>query len=166
MIRDEEINRLIRYAQGMGISVRFKPYVPHSKDEAEWTIDGTEITIYVRSSTSKLDKVLSLIHELGHHKAFVNNDRSIDPKLEEALDSEENKKNQRRAIYMDEKNGTKYWEEIYRDTNCQFGIPRLHMQMELDLWTYEVYLETGKWPTRAKSKKKRKQLKLKYKVLK
>jgi hypothetical protein len=163
MIRDEELNRLIRYAQGMGISVRFKPYIPHSKDEAEWTIDGSEITVYVKSSTSKIDKILSLIHELGHHKAFVNNDRAVDPKVEEVLDCEDIKKNQRRIILQDEKNGTKYWEEIYRDTNCQFGLDRLEMQKELDLWAYQVYYETGKFPTNKECREKRKQLKLKYK---
>jgi hypothetical protein len=163
MIRDEELNRLIRYAQGMGISVRFKPYIPFSKDQADWTIDGSEITIYVKSSTSKIDKILSLIHELGHHKAFVNNDRAVNPKVEEVLDREDIKKNERRVLLQDEKNGTKYWEEIYRDTNCQFGLDRLEMQKEIDLWAYEVYYETGKFPTNDQSKEKRKQVRLKYK---
>lgn len=164
MIRDEELNRLIRYAQGMGISVRFKAYVAHSRDEAAWTIDGSEITVYVRPNTSKIDKILSLIHELGHHKAFVNADRSIDTQVEEALNSEANRKNQRRAIYLDEVKGSTYWEEIYKDTNCQFDINKLRMQRDLDVWTYEVYYETGKFPTKKLTLKKKKQLKGKYNV--
>lgn len=158
MIRDEELNRLIRYAQGMGLSVRFKPYVNGSKDEAQWTVDGTEITVFVRPRTSKLDKVLSLIHELGHHKAFVARGREIDPELDEALGQEENSKRQRKAILIDEREGVENWDQIYHDTNCKFGVDRLNKQKELDVWSYEVYYESGKFPTRAMKYKKRKQV--------
>src|SRR5689334_8905081 len=119
MIRDDELNRLMRYAQGMGLSVRFKPYVKYSQIEAEWALDGTEVIVYVSSRSTKLDKILSLIHELGHHKAFINNDRKPDPKVEEALD-EEHKKVMRKRIYNYEVEDTKYWEDIYKDTDCRF----------------------------------------------
>jgi len=162
LIRDEELNRLVRYAQGMGISVRFKPYVKRSLDQAAWTIDGSEITVYVTERTSKLENILSLIHELGHHKAFVDNDRTICPKLEEALDADDNKKRQRKAIYLDEVSGTKYWLDIYRDTNCQFNIDKLHKQIDFDLWCYKVYCDTGKFPVKKEKIKKKRQLKEKY----
>lgn len=162
MIRDEELNRLIRYAQGMGISVRFKPYIPRSRVAAEWTTDGTEITIYFTSKCSKLDKILNIIHELGHHKGFVDNNRQIDPKLEEALDDEENlKKNRKRLLDMETADSL-YWEDIYRDTNCQFGIERLRRQREFDIWTYEFTYETGREATKKEKAAKRKELKRKY----
>jgi len=159
MIRDLELNRLIKYAQGMGISVNFKPYVKGSKDEALWTIDGTKIEIFVKATTTKLDKILSLIHEIAHHKTFVNNGRKIDPAVEEALDAEDDKKKFRKALYEDETEATKYWEEIYRDTNCQFDKNKLYMQKEFDIWTYRVYYETGEYPTRKMQAEKRKELK-------
>ena len=162
MIRDEELNRLIRYAQGMGISVRFKPYVPRSRVAAEWTTDGTEITIYTSANCSKLDKILCLIHELGHHKAFVNNDREVDPKVEEALDNEENRKKDRKRILDMEIEDSLHWEEIYRDTNCRFDIQKLHKQREFDIWCYQVYYETGRDVTQKEKTAKRKELRRKY----
>ena len=161
MVRDEELNRLIRYAQGMGLSVRFKPYVPYSKDEAEWHTDGTEIAIFVTPKTSKIEKILSLIHELGHHKSWIENGRKVDPKFEDALGDDESKRS-RRIVYLGELNDTQYWEQIYRDTNCQFNPYILHKQRELDVWMYEVYYETGKFPTRKAKIAKRKQLKEKF----
>jgi len=160
MIRDEELNRLIRYAQGMGLSVRFMPYVRGSDVSAEWHNDGSQITIYTTSRCSKLEKILSLIHELGHHKAFVNNDREVDPKIDEALDSEE--KRHRKRVWNMEIHDSKYWEEIYRDTNCQFGLDRLEMQRELDIWRYEFLYENDREASIKERRAKKKELKKKY----
>jgi len=161
MVRDEELNRLVRYAQGMGLSVRFKPYVPYSKDQAEWHTDGTEIVVFVKKNTSKLEKILSLIHELGHHKSWIENGRKIDPKFEDALGDDESKRS-RRIVYLGELNDTQYWEQIYRDTDCRFNPYILHMHRELDVWMYEVYYETGKFPTHKEKDAKKKQLKEKF----
>lgn len=159
-IREDELNRLMRYANGMGISVRFKSYTRNG-NEAEWSLDGTEIVIYVQKKSSKIDKILSLIHELGHAKGFVDNNRTIDPKLEAAIDSEENKKH--RKIVMDmEIADSVYWEDIYRDTNCQFNIDKLHKQKEFDIFQYRLFYETGKYPTHKEKRAKRKELRKKY----
>ncbi len=162
MKRDDEINRLMKYAQGLGLSVRFKPFVKGG-DAAEWTIDGTELTIYVKSKCSKLEKVLSLIHELGHQKAFIDNKRQFDPKIEEAIDSEENKKIHRKRLLDWEVDSSVYWEDIYRDTNCQFPMHILKRQMDFDIWQYEVHYKTGKFPKGKEKNKKWKELKEKYK---
>jgi hypothetical protein len=160
MRRDDEIQRLIRYAQGMGLSVYFKPYVNRSNNQAEWATDGSEITIFVSPRTSKIEKVISLIHELGHQKYFIDKGRKADPKFEAALDSEE-KKHRKRVLEF-ERVSTVYWEDIYRDTNCTFNIKRLYLTRELDIWVYEVYHETGKWPTEKEKNIKLKDLKEKY----
>ena len=160
MIRDEEIQRLIRYAQGMGLSVRFKPYVKYSKDQAEWALDGSEITVFVKSTTSKIEKVLSLIHELGHQKGFIDNGRKTDPKIEEAIDSEETR--HRKRVLESERNDMVYWEDIYKDTNCKFDLKILEKQKELDIWSYEVYYKTGKWPATKAKVQKIKELRRKY----
>jgi len=162
MVRDDEINRLIKYAQGMGLSVRFKPYVKYSKDIAQWTIDGTEITFFVRANASKLSTVLDLIHELGHHKAWIDNKRKFDPKIEEALDSEENKKHHRKRLLDWEIDSAVYWEDIYKDTNCKFPLYILHRQKDLDIWQYEYYYETGRYPTENDKKIKWDKLKEKH----
>lgn len=165
MVRDEELNRLVRYAQGMGISVHFKPYIKNSHTEAEWAVDGSEITIFTRSNCSKIEKVFSLIHEIAHHKGFVNNGRKLNPKYIEALeelDSEESSKKNRKLVLDTEVGDMQYWEEVYRDTNCQFNIKMLDRQKELDAWTYEVYYETGKDVTKKERMKKKKELRQKY----
>ena len=160
MKRDDELNRLIRLAQGMGLSVRFKPYV-RGGNRAEWITDGSEVTVYVTNRCSKLYKILSLIHELGHHKAFVDNERGVGEKVEEALDKEEHTKAQRKHIFDMEYNDSLYWESIYKDTNCQFGLDKLETQRQLDVWIYEYYYETGKWPSWNEKIEKKKELRRK-----
>lgn len=162
MIRDEELNRLMRYAQGMGISVRFKPYVPYSGVAAEWNTDGSEINIFVGKDVSKLDRILLLIHELGHHKAFVKDGRTVDEKIEEALNSEERNKKERKKILDMETEDSLHWEEIYKDTNCQFNIEKLRKEREYQLWNYEVYYETGDFPTKNQKRTKCSELTKKY----
>lgn len=157
-VRDDETNRLIRYCQGMGLSVRFKPYVKGSNDAAEWTTDGSEIVIYVSPRSSKIEKILCLIHEAAHHKAWIDNERQTDPKVEEALISEDNKKSHRKRILDMERNDSVYWEDIYKDTNCTFPIWKLHVERDLDIWFYEVYHETGKFPKKKARNKKRKEI--------
>lgn len=161
MIRDEEINRLIRYAQGMGLSVRFKPYVPFSKTAAEWSLDGKEVVVYTSSSDSKLDMVLSLIHELGHHKGFIENGRKIDPKIEEAINDEEKAKSRYKVLQY-EIEDSKHWVQIYKDTDCRFNPKRLEKQREFDIWAYEVFYKTGKFPTCKAKKNKKRQLRERY----
>jgi prolyl oligopeptidase PreP (S9A serine peptidase family) len=160
-VRDDELNRLIRYAQGMGLSVRFKPYV-RGGHSAEWLFDGSEITIYVTTQCSKIEKILSLIHELSHHRAWIANERQMDPKVEEAILSEEDKKSYRKRIYEMEKADSVYWVDIYKDTNCKFDINKLYLQRDFDLHQYEVYYNTGKFPKGKEKKKKYRELKKKY----
>lgn len=162
MKRDEELNRLIKYAQGMGVTVRFKPYSRKIGAYAEWAMDGSEITIYTRSKCSKIEKILSLIHELSHQKAWVLNNREKDPKMEKILLSEENTKKDRKKILDMEIADSIHWESIYNDTNCQFPIERLRKQREFDLWNYEVCYETGSLPTVKQKSEKMKELRKKY----
>jgi hypothetical protein len=162
MRRDDELNRLVRYAQGMGLSVRFKPYVKGSGLGADWKFDGTEITIYVTSKCSKTEKIILLIHEISHHKAWIDNNRQMDPKVEEAIVSEENKKSYRKRILDMEISDSAYWEDIYKDTNCQFGVEKLKKHREFDIWCYEVLYETGKDATVKEKREKWRELRKKY----
>jgi len=162
MIRDEELNRLIKYAQGLGTIVRFKPYVPSSAISAECTTDGTEITIYTDSKMTKTDKILLLIHEISHLKSFIANDREIDPKIDEALDNKEQSKRHRKRILDMEIKDSSHWETIYRDTNCQFNINKLHMQRDMDIWLYQFSYDEDRNATGEEKKQKRKELRKKY----
>lgn len=164
MVRDDELNRLVKYALGMGVSVRFKPYVKLSHNRAEWLVDGSEITIYCSPNESKLGKILSLIHELSHHKAFVKNERKIDPETSQLLDKEDLNKKERKQILNMEIADSSHWEEIYKETNCQFNIEKLYKQREYDIWSYKFYYETDRDPSEKEKRAKKKELRKKYGV--
>lgn len=158
------MQRLIRYAQGMGLSVRFKPYIRNSNDAGGWVVDGSEIIVYVSPQDSKLEKILTLIHEIGHHKGFIENNRQTDPKVVQALEDEEEKKISRKRIYLDEVSDTQYWEQIYKDTDCKFNINRLHFERDFQIWSYETFYEKGKFPVGREKTAKKKELRKKYGV--
>jgi hypothetical protein len=127
-----------------------------------WVVDGSEIVIYVIPNEPKINKVLYLIHEIAHMKGFIENKRTIDPKVMEALNDEEEKKRSRKRIYLDEVNDTQYWEQIYHDTNCGFPIEKLYRERDYDIWTYERYYLDGKFPKVKEKREKIKELKEKY----
>jgi hypothetical protein len=117
------------------------------------------VTVYVTSRCSKLEKILSLIHELGHHKGWIENNREPDPKVDEAMEAEEAGRRFRKRILDMEENDSLWWEQIYKDTNCKFGLDRLELQRQFDIWCYEHYYETGKDATKKEKKAKWKELK-------
>jgi len=161
-IRDEELKRLVNYAKGLNVQVFFLPKTKKTDCDAEWTIDGEEIRVYSSPRDSKISKILALTHELGHHLAHIHkNDRETDPKLEEAIDSDESIR-LRKRIYDWEVEGASWWETIYKEVDLKFNINLLYIERDFDLWTYRAYYETGEFPTRRKRIEKRKELRKKY----
>lgn len=169
MVRDEEIKRLVKYAEGLGLRVKFSYKL--GADSASWTLDGTEIWINQNPYNSKTETILSLIHELGHHLWFIHQrDRQPDLKFEEAIvrhDShmESNSitpKNLRQKILRVEREGTKWWEVVYKDTNIKIPLWKVHLAMEFDIWMYEEFAETGFFPKRKARRKKTAELLPKY----
>ncbi len=144
-VRKEELRRLCRYAEGLGTRVRFAPRKKGHNAYAEWelfTDNTTLITIYTYPGVSRLSLVLSLIHELGHHRDFIAGNRrdTGEPSGDEVNLTRE----QRKQIYDYELRGMKYWKQIYHDTDCRFPIWRLFMQMEIDIEAYHYYCIHGK----------------------
>jgi hypothetical protein len=170
-IRDSEIERLIHYAKSLGVKVTI--YNKTNRDaSAEWAIDGSQINIYAGPGTSKTTVILNLLHELGHHCWWIwVKDRQPDLKFEEALTRENmfmvetdkpTPKDLRKKIYDVELAGTAYWEIIAKEINIKLPLWKIHAAMEVDMWMYEVYYETGNFP---KGKFKRdhvKEVKRKY----
>lgn len=169
MVRDQEIQRLVNYAKGLGLKVTFSS--KKSDNDAEWYIDNSGLIIYKNKNTPKIDIVLSLIHEIGHSKHSIwEKDRGIDSKFDEALthfsESEEKgidpKKRQRKVLLDYEIAGTNYWHEIYTDTNMKFPIWRLEAQMEFDIWQFEYFYENGVYPSKKIKKVKLKEINEKH----
>jgi hypothetical protein len=151
LIRDEEIKRLILYAKCLGIKVTI--YQRKSKDgnEAAWTMDGKSIDLWVSPTTSKTDIVLSLIHELGHHLVWVHDKNRQHPKnLDKAIDKTTNGENltanQRYLLYLDEVDGTAYWDVIIKEVNIKIPKWRVEAQKKIDLWMYDWFWRKGVWP--------------------
>lgn len=153
MVRDLEIQRLINYIKGIGLTVNFSS--KKADCSAEWYLDNSGIVIYRNQNKAKIDTVLSLIHELGHalHNIHEKN-RTIDPKFEHAIDhidetevnETDSKKRHRKIILNNEIAGTKYWHSIYRETDMKFPIWKLDAQMEFDMYQYQLFYDTGKFP--------------------
>lgn len=169
-IRDDEISRLVKYAEALGLKVSF--IRGQADGAADWVIDGSEIRIYRANNHSKTDLILSLIHELGHHLWFIHEkERNPDLKFEEAIEREnlveENlaritPKKLRKKILNVEEEGIKYWDIIVKDTQIKIPTWKVEMAKEFDIWNYQVYYKTGKFPSGKQRKDKIKQLLMKY----
>lgn len=155
-----QVGRLISYAKGLGLNVYFRDF-KKGDPAAEWPLDGTEITLYIKKRQSKIQIIIALIHELAHHLDHIyTNDREYNHKLDAALDK--NDKKSRYIVYKNELNGMKFWETIYKETNLTFPIRKLYMEMEYDAYWYQIYYETGKGPTTKQLAEFRRQLRKKY----
>jgi hypothetical protein len=163
-VRQEELLRLKKYAEGMGLVVTLN-YNPSSKDPvAAWAMDGSELNINIRSYHYLIDIILAFIHELGHHISFIHDDKRIHPKgLEKAIHKENHglklSRRDRNIILASELKGMKYWNIIYKETNMKFPKYKMWLEREIDTWVYVHFSQVGKQPTRKATIQKRKELK-------
>lgn len=160
MVRDAEITRLTNYLKGLGVKVTFSN--ADSEYVAECALDNSEIVIYKKQNTTKIETVLSLIHEAGHAVNHIwNEDRTVNQSLAAALDK--STKKARYKVLQDERKAATYWDIICKDTDIKIPKWRIEYQKEYDLWLYEYHYETGSLPTSRVKQEKRKQLKAKWK---
>jgi hypothetical protein len=171
-IRDDEIQRLIHYAKGIGVKVAI--YNKSKKGaEAEWTLDGTQINVYAGKNKSKSSIILDLIHELGHQLTFIHErNRKPDMKFDEAISRENlyqvetdipTPKKLRKKIWDVEMAGTAYWDIIVKDTNVKIPKWKIEASKEFDMWMYEMYYKNGHFPKGNFKKAHGKEVLAKYK---
>lgn len=174
MVRDEEIKRLVKYAEGLGLKVLFSQ-MKNPDAVADWHIDNSQITVYSKKNGSKIETVLSLIHELGHAQHNVwEKDRKVDERLSNVLSKIDEYESKglvapaqcRNALYRYERDSAAYWEAIYKETNMKFPKWRLFATMELDIWVYEYYAQTGNFPKRKQTRSKWRELAGKHRRIK
>lgn len=168
-VRDKELYRLIKYAQGLGVKVTLKVIPPNSNnhDAATWSTDGSEIEVFYSEQTSKTIIILNLVHELGHHLWFIyKKKRTPDLKFDEAIEISNREtqapKKIRKKILQVEREGIKYWDTIVIDTDIKIPRWKIEKTKEFDIWQYELYHETGKFPTYKERKNKKIELNLKH----
>lgn len=165
-IRDQELLRLEKYANGLGIKVTYKKLKPDSKAHAEWTVDGKEIILYVGPRDAKVTTVLNFLHELGHHMDHVYKNRQRDREIERALGLEANRdpldspidKKLRKLIYDDEVDATKYRVQIAHEIGLKVPEWRIKADIELDCWIYHEYYISGDVPIVTKIREKKREL--------
>lgn len=165
-IRDEELKRLVAYATGLGVKVSFKQKKRRFTNCAEWYVDGSQINIYTWIGQSKTTLVLNLIHELAHHRHWIDNNRHPDTELVAALTLEDDRlpknsiaKKYRKVIYQDEVKATEYWGLIVKDTDIKINPAKIELAKRLDIFCYEYYLKHGNFPVQRVVNQKKKELK-------
>lgn len=154
MIRDDETNRLLSYAKGLGVKVSFRQKKKTHSNSAEWYVDGSQIVVYTWKGQSKLSIVLNMVHELAHHLHWIKENRKPDTVLINALDKEDQRKRGerldkrlRKLIYDDEVEASKYWEEIINLVDIKIPSRVILINKQIDLFVYSHYYETGEFPT-------------------
>lgn len=168
-IREEELKRIVLYAKGLGIEVKFLPKTRDINEDAEWADHGNEyitIKIYVRKRDSKTMLILKLLHELGHHMDWIYNNKYDPPELIDALDEEDKRKRsdpplekaKRKLIYKTEVNGINYMDIIASELNLKVPMWRVRAEMDYDKTIYYIYYRKGKYPNLKESQKIRKRL--------
>jgi hypothetical protein len=153
-IRDKEITRIENYARGLGTKIEWKRYISGGTD-AEWFADGEKIAIYQWPRKSKTMTILTLVHELAHHLAWVNAGRKEDPKVTEALEADANHvkgqppiaKEYRKIIYELERDDAMLRDKIFTDLNLKVPLYKFKADKKVDVWYYRQFYLTGKRPT-------------------
>jgi len=144
-IRDEELKRLEKYAQGLGIKVYHKPHVKGCGG-AEWDMDDQSIVLYHNNKMSKTKLIIYFIHELGHHLDWVYNNRKDSKAAIKAFeflgeghmygDRSDIPKKYRKVILDEEKAGGEYHETIYKELNIKIPLWKIKMEQHLDMYEY------------------------------
>lgn len=169
-LRDKEISRIIKYAEGLGLKVEIKA---HKKNDpgATWDRENGTITVYQYKRQSKTDLILVLLHELGHQLDWIyNHDRQVDKVIEAALDAEDARqegdpylpKEQRYLIYKDECAGIAFMPVIANELGLKIPLWKVEIEAELDKWSYAYYWENGHMPSPSECKEKRRELRANY----
>jgi hypothetical protein len=164
-VRDEEYNRLVSYAKGLGVKITKKPYVPGSGDGAEWDAEGKEITLYVWPRQSKTKLVLNLIHELAHHLGWIYKNRKLTVAEDKALQWESDRKptetlpiEKRKIYYENEVKDYRFRKKIIKEVDIKIPRWKLELDIRFDKAVYYYYYQKGNFPTEKIKAKWRREL--------
>jgi len=163
-IRDEEIARLYKYAEGLGLRVIVKPY-RRGDPGATYDDEDQEIVLYQWSGQSKTRIIMNFLHELGHHMDWVHNLRRMpgNEVLIKAIDREWTRtrrtdpvvpKSHRKLIYEMECRGIAYMNVIAKELGIKIPEWKIRAEQEYDRWVYYRYYQSGNIPADKEAKAK------------
>lgn len=161
-IGEKELNRLISYAEGLGLIVIWKG-VKELETPAQlvFTEPPTiELKKYKRVSYKQL--ILDMLHELGHYHDWINNGRRT-PSEVFAKNHSELTKSEREIVYKDEKKATLIATSLAKHLDLKY--PKLELvraNSAYDRWYYKRFYITGKEPSPKDRIEKYNKIKQKY----
>lgn len=165
-IRDDEISRLMKYSEGLGLTVTFKKAPYGGRTGAEWALTADRITVYEFSSDTKTTIILRLIHELGHHLDFVYNNRrhrdAIINAYEFTAKGKKIPKRYRKIIYDDECNGAAYHLTVWHELNLKIPKWKVEVERDAQLVAYKYEYVHGAEPSNKHMEETRQKLREKY----
>lgn len=173
-LRDREVDRIIKYAEGLGITVKFELYKRGLPAVACWELSPTPtITIFEYPSLSKTTKALMLLHELGHHLDWIYKGKKDSKRLEDALHRDWDRtphkdpvlpKSLRKLIYQSEYDGTHYMPVIAKELDLKIPMWKILAEQAFDRWFAKAYLDSGEYPSSTEQGQKRREIRNEYKA--
>lgn len=169
-IRDEELHRLKKYAEGLGVKVYFKKYIAsEGHGLAEWDMVERAITIYEYPGVSKTKLILAFLHELGHHLDWIHNGKKELPGTERVFEKlamglmtgkrPDLTKTDREIILREERAGIAYMDVIHKELDLKLALWKVKLMQTMDLFDYEYLYKHGRFSTVKEYGIKKKELK-------
>jgi hypothetical protein len=171
-IRDDEINRIKKYAQGLGVIIKFVPYFKGA-GAADWSWQDKTINIYMHSGVTKISIILSLLHEIGHHLDWIYKNKQTANKVETAytdlvqgmMHGQRTDLNQetRNIILKEELDAIHYMSIIYKELDLKFPYWRLKVAQAMDAFDYKMLAKQGRFSTGSEYRDYKNKMKKYYK---
>jgi hypothetical protein len=159
----EDFKRLKNYAKSLGLTVKVLSGEKSTDQSAQYDPYDKSIDLYEFKGKSLTFMVLCFLHELGHHREFLDRNKKDTDLLLSAMDSEKPNKAQRMALYISECNAALYMVVIHTELGLKLPKYKVEAESELDKWIAKCFWETGKHNTQETNRKKRKELREKFK---
>jgi len=173
-IRDKEIQRILKYGEGLGIKIEFKPYTD-GIGGGSWGWVDRVIEVYLDGRESKTSIILILLHELGHCLDHQYKEQTVSPEVVFAyMKLNEGKmyglrddlsQKERDIILKEELDGISYMELLYIELNLKIPKWKVKLAQELDSYDYTMLAKFGRFSSRTEFKKRKKFLAKKMKAL-
>lgn len=155
-VRDEDLKRLVHYAKGLGLKVKFRKHIK-GIGGAEYDWEHQEIWVYRSSSCSKTTLILNMLHELGHHEDFIAKGRKTTKRVEKAFAKLNDgniygyrldlTKKDREIIWKEERDGIEYMDVIHEAANLKLPRWKVKRAQHLDLAEYNLLYKEGRFLT-------------------
>lgn len=168
----DDLARVKKYAESLGIKVSFKDHYP-GEGSAEWDMEGQFINLFVHEGQSKTSILLCLLHELGHHLDWIYNDKIIKKQEHDAQQAlcsgnmhgkrPDLTKKQRKLILDSEIAGTNYMPIIHKELDLSIPLWKVKLEQDLDCYEYKMLYKKGRFPTRKEFKDYKRKIKNQYK---